>query len=141
MLEKILKTRFMFLFEEMNIEEYKFICAEEKGKKSLEIEKLEKARKRREKRRCKLREMAEELKYEIQKYLLKASLPRNEFEKILLRKMKKELGTITSAKELSAFLKMSKTTVYDAIAAGEILTITRGRRKFIVTEGLLPFLR
>lgn len=86
MLEKILKTRFMFLFEEMNIEEYKFICAEEKGKKSLEIEKLEKARKRREKRRCKLREMAEELKYEIQKYLLKASLPRNEFEKMLLRK-------------------------------------------------------
>ena len=82
-----------------------------------------------------------ELKKEIQEYLLKASSPRNALERMLLKKMKKELGTITTVKEAAAYLKTSKTTVYEAIAAGEILVITKGRRKLIVTEGLLPFLR
>ena len=85
--------------------------------------------------------MIDDLKNEIQEYLLKASSPRNALERMLLRRMKKELGTITTVKETAAFLKTSKTTIYEAIAAGEILVITRGRRKLIVTEGLLPFLR
>ena len=85
--------------------------------------------------------MIDDLKNEIQEYLLKASSPRNALERMLLRKMRKELGTITTVKEAAAYLKTSKTTIYEAIAAGEILVITRGRRKLIVTEGLLPFLR
>ncbi len=85
--------------------------------------------------------MIDDLENEIQEYLLKASSPRNTLERMLLRKMRKELGTITTVKEAAAFLKTSKTTIYDAIAAGEILVITKGRRKLIITEGLLPFLR
>ena len=82
-----------------------------------------------------------EFEKEIQEYLLKASSPRNALERMLLRRMKKELGTITTVKEAAAYLKTSKTTIYDAIAVGEILVITRGRGKLIITEGLLPFLR
>ena len=60
---------------------------------------------------------------------------------MLLDKMKKELGTVTSVKELSRFLKMNQNSIYKAIDNGEILSFKRGKRKFIVTEGILPFLR
>ena len=81
------------------------------------------------------------IEQEMREYLLKISPPKDKLERILLKKMKKELGTITTVKEVAAFLKTSKTIIYDAIAAGEILVITKGRRKLIITEGLLPFLR
>lgn len=85
--------------------------------------------------------MAENIEDEINEYLIKASKPRSEFEKMLLDKMKKELGTVTSVKELSRFLKMNQNSIYKAIDNGEILSFKRGKRKFIVTEGILPFLR
>lgn len=85
--------------------------------------------------------MAENIEDEINEYLIKASKPRSEFEKMLLDKMKKELGTVTSVKELSRFLKMNQNSIYKAIDNGEILSFKRGKRKFIITEGILPFLR
>ena len=85
--------------------------------------------------------MADELDEQIKEYLLKASPPRNDFERMLMEKIKKKLGTITSVKELSLFLKISRSCIYTAIDNGEILTVKYGRRKLIITEGLLPFLR
>lgn len=85
--------------------------------------------------------MAENIEDEINEYLIKASKPRSEFEKMLLDKMKKELGTVTSVKELSRFLKMNQNSIYKVIDNGEILSFKRGKRKFIITEGILPFLR
>ena len=85
--------------------------------------------------------MAENIEDEINEYLIKASKPRSEFEKMLLDKMKKELGTVTSVKELSRFLKMNQNSIYKAIDNGGILSFKRGKRKFIITEGILPFLR
>ena len=103
--------------------------------------KLEKAKIRKEKRIQKVRLLADELDEQIKEYLLKASPPRNDFERMLMEKMKKELGTITSVKELSLFLKISRSCIYTAIDNGEILTVQYGRRKLVITEGLLPFLR
>ena len=74
-------------------------------------------------------------------FLKKFSVLLKDFERMLLEKMKKELGTITSVKELSLFLKISRSCIYTAIDNGEILTVKYGRRKLVITEGLLPFLR
>ena len=88
---------------------------ERKREKRLKLEleqkiKLEKAKIRREKRIRKVRILAEKLENQIE-YLFKTFFPRNDFERMLLEKMKKELGTITSVKELSLFLKMSRTCI------------------------------
>ena len=55
--------------------------------------------------------------------------------------MTKELGTVTSAKELSLFLKIGKSSIYRGLDTGEILSFRSGKRRFILTEGVLPFLR
>ncbi len=140
-MDSIIKKKYMFLFDDLSIDEYRLICAEKAEKERLLKIKTEKAKLRRAKRRWKLREMAKQMDDEIREYLMKVSPPRNDFERMLLDKMKKELGTITSAKELSLFLKVSLYPIYQAIEAGEILTVRRGTRIFIITEGLLPFLR
>ena len=136
-----IKKKFLFLFEGLDIDKWR---AKKKKREQRELErriKLEKAKIRREKRIQKVRALADELEDQIKEYLLKASPPRNDFERMLLEKMKKELGTITSVKELSMFLKISRSCIYTAIDNGEILTVKYGRRKLVITEGLLPFLR
>ena len=136
-----IKKKFLFLFEGLDINKWR---AEKKKREQRELErriKLEKAKIRREKRIQKVRALADELEDQIKEYFLKASPPRNDFERMLLEKMKKELGTITSVKELSIFLKISRSCIYTAIDNGEILTVKYGRRKLVITEGLLPFLR
>lgn len=85
--------------------------------------------------------MAKNIQEEINDYLMKASKPKNDFEKMLMNKMTKELGTVTSAKELSLFLKIGKSSVYRGLDTGEILSFRSGKRRFILTEGVLPFLR
>ena len=85
--------------------------------------------------------MAKNIQEEINDYLMKASKPKNDFEKMLLNKMTKELGTVTSAKELSLFLKIGKSSIYRGLDTGEILSFRSGKRRFILTEGVLPFLR
>ena len=85
--------------------------------------------------------MAKDIQDEINEYLIKASKPKNDFEKMLMNKMTKELGTVTSAKELSLFLKIGKSSIYRGLYTGEILSFRSGKRRFILTEGVLPFLR
>ena len=85
--------------------------------------------------------MAKDIQDEINEYLIKASKPKNDFEKMLMNKMTKELGTVTSAKELSLFLKIGKSSIYRELDTGEILSFRSGKRRFILTEGVLPFLR
>ena len=85
--------------------------------------------------------MAKDIQDEINEYLMKASKPKNDFEKMLMNKMTKELGTVTSAKELSLFLKIGKSSIYRGLDTGEILSFRSGKRRFILTEGVLPFLR
>lgn len=85
--------------------------------------------------------MAKDIQEEINDYLMKASKPKNDFEKMLMNKMTKELGTVTSAKELSLFLKIGKSSIYRGLDTGEILSFRSGKRRFILTEGVLPFLR
>ena len=85
--------------------------------------------------------MAKDIQDKINEYLIKASKPKNDFEKMLMNKMTKELGTVTSAKELSLFLKIGKSSIYRGLDTGEILSFRSGKRRFILTEGVLPFLR
>ena len=85
--------------------------------------------------------MAKDIQDEINEYLIKASKPKNDFEKMLMNKMTKELGTVTSAKELSLYLKIGKSSIYRGLDTGEILSFRSGKRRFILTEGVLPFLR
>ena len=85
--------------------------------------------------------MTKNIQEEINDYLMKASKPKNDFEKMLMNKMTKELGTVTSAKELSLFLKIGKSSIYRGLDTGEILSFRSGKRRFILTEGVLPFLR
>lgn len=135
------KTRFLFLFDNLDIEKFRENKYKDWKKKIDENIKKEKAKLRQEKRRAKLMQTARDLDREIQLYLLRVSPPRDEFEEMLLENMKKELGVITSVKELSSFLKISRSYLYEAIENGEILSIKKGKRKFVITEGLLPFLR
>ena len=136
-----IKKRYFFLFEGLDIKKWRVVNTQ-RLKIALDKKiKLEKAKIRREKRIKKVRALADELDEQIKEYLLKASPPRNDFERMLMEKIKKELGTITSVKELSLFLKISRSCIYTAIDNGEILTVQYGRRKLIITEGLLPFLR
>ena len=96
---------------------------------------------KRQKRKEEVQSMAENMKDEISNYLVKVSKPKNDFEKMLVDKMVKELGTVTTVVELSKFLKMNKTCLYKAMDNGEILSFKRGRRRYVITEGVLPFLR
>ena len=66
---------------------------------------------------------------------------KDDFEKMLVDIMVKELGVVTTVGELSKFLKMNKTCLYKAMDNGEILSFKRGRRRYVITEGVLPFLR
>lgn len=135
------RERFRFLFDNLDIDEFRLVCAQREKQELDEKIKIIKKEIRRENKQRRIWKMVENIEDEINEYLIKASKPRSEFEKMLLDKMKKELGTVTSVKELSRFLKMNQNSIYKAIDNGEILSFKRGKRKFIVTEGILPFLR
>lgn len=135
------RERFRFLFDNLDIDEFKLISA--KKEKTMLDEKIKKIKDdmKRQKRKEEVQSMAENMKDEINNYLVKVSKPKNDFEKMLVDKMVKELGTVTTVVELSKFLKMNKTCLYKAMDNGEILSFKRGRRRYVVTEGVLPFLR
>ena len=135
------RERFRFLFNNLDIDEFKLISA--KKEKIMLDEKIKKIKDdmKRQKRKEEVQSMAENMKDEISNYLVKVSKPKNDFEKMLVDKMVKELGTVTTVVELSKFLKMNKTCLYKAMDNGEILSFKRGRRRYVVTEGVLPFLR
>lgn len=135
------RERFRFLFDNLDIDEFKLISA--KKEKTMLDEKIKKIKDdiKRQKRKEEVQSMAENMKDEISNYLVKVSKPKNDFEKMLVDKMVKELGTVTTVVELSKFLKMNKTCLYKAMDNGEILSFKRGRRRYVITEGVLPFLR
>ena len=128
------RERFRFLFYNLDIDEFKLISA--KKEKIMLDEKIKKIKTdiRRQKRKEKVWNMAENMQNEINNYLVKASKPKDDFEKMLVDKMVKELGTVTTAGELSKFLKMNKTCIYKAMDNGEILSFKRGRRRYVITE-------
>ena len=133
------RERFRFLFNNLDIDEFKLISA--KKEKIMLDEKIKKIKTdiRRQKRKEKVWNMAENMQNEINNYLVKASKPKDDFEKMLVDKMVKELGTVTTAGELSKFLKMNKTCIYKAMDNGEILSFKRGRRRYVITEGAVSY--
>ena len=138
---RYVRERFTFLFDGLDIDDFRRTSAE--NEKRILDERIksilrEEQRKRKQRR---IWDMAKDIQDEINEYLIKASKPKNDFEKMLMNKMTKELGTVTSAKELSLFLKIGKSSIYRGLDTGEILSFRSGKRRFILTEGVLPFLR
>ena len=136
-----IRERFRFLFDGLDIDEFRRITLENEKRMLDEKIKIIQSEIRRERKQRRIWDMAENIQDEINEYLMKVSKPRNDFEKMLVAKMLKELGTVTSVRELSRFLKMNKNCIYKGLDSGEILSSRRGKRRFILTEGILPFLR
>ena len=137
----ILKKRFEFLADDEEVENFRFRDREREYKKALRLLKEKKAKEKLIRKRMRLKELAVDLKDEIDNHIIKNIKPRTDKEKMILEKMIKHLGVITSVSELAGFLKMNTTCIYKAIDNGEILTFRIGKRIFIITEGIIPFLR
>ena len=135
------RERFNFLFDGLDIDDFRRTSAEIEKKSLDERIKYILREERRKRKQRRIWDMAKNIQEEINDYLMKASKPKNDFEKMLMNKMTKELGTVTSAKELSLFLKIGKSSIYRGLDTGEILSFRSGKRRFILTEGVLPFLR
>ena len=135
------RERFNFLFDDLDIDDFRRTSAEKEKKSLDERIKYILREERRKRKQRRIWDMAKNIQEEINDYLMKASKPKNDFEKMLMNKMTKELGTVTSAKELSLFLKIGKSSIYRGLDTGEILSFRSGKRRFILTEGVLPFLR
>ena len=135
------RERFNFLFDGLDIDDFRRTSAEKEKKSLDERIKYILREERRKRKQRRIWDMAKDIQDEINEYLIKASKPKNDFEKMLMNKMTKELGTVTSAKELSLFLKIGKSSIYRGLDTGEILSFRSGKRRFILTEGVLPFLR
>lgn len=135
------RERFKFLFDGLDIDDFRRTSAEIEKKSLDERIKYILREERRKRKQRRIWDMAKNIQEEINDYLMKASKPKNDFEKMLMNKMTKELGTVTSAKELSLFLKIGKSSIYRGLDTGEILSFRSGKRRFILTEGVLPFLR
>ena len=135
------RERFNFLFDGLDIDDFRRTSAEIERKSLDERIKYILREERRKRKQRRIWDMAKNIQEEINDYLMKASKPKNDFEKMLMNKMTKELGTVTSAKELSLFLKIGKSSIYRGLDTGEILSFRSGKRRFILTEGVLPFLR
>ena len=135
------RERFKFLFDGLDIDDFRRTSAEKEKKSLDERIKYILREERRKRKQRRIWDMAKNIQEEINDYLMKASKPKNDFEKMLMNKMTKELGTVTSAKELSLFLKIGKSSIYRGLDTGEILSFRSGKRRFILTEGVLPFLR
>ena len=134
------RERFNFLFDGLDIDDFRRTSAEKEKKSLDERIKYILREERRKRKQRRIWDMAKNIQEEINDYLMKASKPKNDFEKMLMNKMTKELGTVTSAKELSLFLKIGKSSIYRGLDTGEILSFRSGKRRFILTEGVLPFL-
>ena len=135
------RGRFNFLFDGLDIDDFRRTSAEKEKRILDERIKYILREERRKRKQRRIWDMAKNIQEEINDYLMKASKPKNDFEKMLMNKMTKELGTVTSAKELSLFLKIGKSSIYRGLDTGEILSFRSGKRRFILTEGVLPFLR
>ena len=135
------RERFNFLFDGLDIDDFRRTSAEKEKRILDERIKYILREERRKRKQRRIWDMAKDIQDEINEYLIKASKPKNDFEKMLMNKMTKELGTVTSAKELSLFLKIGKSSIYRGLDTGEILSFRSGKRRFILTEGVLPFLR
>jgi hypothetical protein len=135
------RERFNFLFDGLDIDDFRRTSAEKEKRILDERIKYILREERRKRKQRRIWDMAKNIQEEINDYLMKASKPKNDFEKMLMNKMTKELGTVTSAKELSLFLKIGKSSIYRGLDTGEILSFRSGKRRFILTEGVLPFLR
>lgn len=138
---RYVRERFTFLFDGLDIDDFRRTSAEKEKKSLDERIKYILREERRKRKQRRIWDMAKDIQDEINEYLIKASKPKNDFEKMLMNKMTKELGTVTSAKELSLFLKIGKSSIYRGLDTGEILSFRSGKRRFILTEGVLPFLR
>ena len=138
---RYVRERFTFLFDGLDIDDFRRTSAENEKRILDERIKSILREERRKRKQRRIWDMAKDIQDEINEYLLKASKPKNDFEKMLMNKMTKELGTVTSAKELSLFLKIGKSSIYRGLDTGEILSFRSGKRRFILTEGVLPFLR
>ena len=138
---RYVRERFTFLFDGLDIDDFRRTSAEKEKKSLDERIKYILREERRKRKQRRIWDMAKNIQEEINDYLMKASKPKNDFEKMLMNKMTKELGTVTSAKELSLFLKIGKSSIYRGLDTGEILSFRSGKRRFILTEGVLPFLR
>ena len=135
------RERFNFLFDGLDIDDFRQTSAENEKRILDERIKSILREERRKRKQRRIWDMAKDIQDEINEYLIKASKPKNDFEKMLMNKMTKELGTVTSAKELSLFFKIGKSSIYRGLDTGEILSFRSGKRRFILTEGVLPFLR
>ncbi|WP_427041508.1 helix-turn-helix domain-containing protein [Fusobacterium sp. SB021] len=138
---RYVRERFTFLFDGLDIDDFRRTSAENEKRILDERIKSILREERRKRKQRRIWDMAKDIQDEINEYLIKASKPKNDFEKMLMNKMTKELGTVTSAKELSLFLKIGKSSIYRGLDTGEILSFRSGKRRFILTEGVLPFLR
>lgn len=138
---RYVRERFTFLFDGLDIDDFRRTSAENEKKILDERIKSILREERRKRKQRRIWDTAKDIQDEINEYLIKASKPKNDFEKMLMNKMTKELGTVTSAKELSLFLKIGKSSIYRGLDTGEILSFRSGKRRFILTEGVLPFLR
>ena len=138
---RYVRERFTFLFDGLDIDDFRRTSAENEKRILDERIKSILREERRKRKQRRIWDMAKDIQDEINEYLIKASKPKNDFEKMLMNKMTKELGTVTSAKELSLFFKIGKSSIYRGLDTGEILSFRSGKRRFILTEGVLPFLR
>ena len=138
---RYVRERFTFFFDGLDIDDFRRTSAENEKRILDERIKSILREERRKRKQRRIWDMAKDIQDEINEYLIKASKPKNDFEKMLMNKMTKELGTVTSAKELSLFLKIGKSSIYRGLDTGEILSFRSGKRRFILTEGVLPFLR
>ena len=138
---RYVRERFTFLFDGLDIDDFRRTSAENEKRILDERIKSILREERRKRKQTRIWDIAKDIQDEINEYLIKASKPKNDFEKMLMNKMTKELGTVTSAKELSLFLKIGKSSIYRGLDTGEILSFRSGKRRFILTEGVLPFLR
>ena len=138
---RYVRERFTFLFDGLDIDDFRRTSAENEKRILDERIKSILREERRKRKQRRIWDTAKDIQDEINEYLIKASKPKNDFEKMLMNKMTKELGTVTSAKELSLFLKIGKSSIYRGLDTGEILSFRSGKRRFILTEGVLPFLR
>ena len=92
----ILKKRFEFLADDEEVKNFRFRDREREYKKALRLLKEKKAKEKLIRKRMRLKELAVDLKEEIDNHIIKNIKPRTDKEKMILEKMIKHLGVITS---------------------------------------------
>ena len=88
------RERFRFLFDGLDIDEFRRVTLENEKRMLDEKIKIIQSEIRRERKQRRIWDMAQNIQDEINEYLMKVSKPRNDFEKMLVAKMLKELGTL-----------------------------------------------